>query len=461
MRTFTFVLLFLAVVAIQCDETQVENDPSLLKVETFDEDASDFVENKEDTPTVESSPAANFEYEDALTVENEEDTPVVVDNDEAEDSDEQSNEDEENTYEEDEPEDDSEDEIVNDEDMKLDAEVLENNDIQKRSYRSTLRKGRVIKTLPVLNRGYRLSFQIQPIRNAHYGWSSILHATIGGNMAKNGDRTPGIFFRPGSFKLHICSTVGTNKNYCYDSAPLHRYKVYSIVIQQVQKAPSGNLFYYQIIINNKVVVDVLNVHPVSFKNVKYYASDPWYAPANAVFSNFKVENSPFKAFTLLKPKKIKVLSTLSRHWKLQFSIKPLHVKHGWTSIIHASIGENVAKYGDRIPAVFFHSGSTRLHICSAVSGNKNYCKDFKPLPLNKFSTIIIQQIPKQRRYGTKSYGTQYHYQIIINKKQVLDVVNTKPQVFHNVNYYASDPWHPPAIAIVSHIKLYVAKAKKH
>ena len=167
----------------------------------------------------------------------------------------------------------------------------------------------------------------------------------------------------------------------------------------------------------------------------------------------------YVAFTVLKPKKIRVVPTLSQHWKLQFSIKPFHTKHGWTNIMHATIGGNVGKIGDRIPAVFFNSRTTKLHICSAVSGNKNFCKNTNALPVNKFSSVIIQQIPKQRRYGTRSYGTQYHYQIIINGKTVLDVVNKYPQVFHKVSYYVSDPWYPPAVAIVSNFRIHVFKVK--
>lgn len=157
----------------------------------------------------------------------------------------------------------------------------------------TLYKGRVIKTLPVLNRGYRLSFQIRPIHIV-YGWANILHATIGGNNGKHGYRTPGIWFYPGSFRLHICSTVGNNVNYFYNSPSLHRYKYANIVVQQIQKAEFGNLFFFQIFINGKKVIDVFNSNPYSFKNVKYYASDPWYAPAKAAIRNFHVVNLPIK-----------------------------------------------------------------------------------------------------------------------------------------------------------------------
>lgn len=64
----------------------------------------------------------------------------------------------------------------------------------------------------------------------------------------------------------------------------------------------------------------------------------------------------------------------------------------YSNIIHLSIGDNVNIYGKRCPAVYFTSGSTKLHVCSAINGNGNKCwrSRFK-LPLNAFSKIQIQQ----------------------------------------------------------------------
>ena len=62
-----------------------------------------------------------------------------------------------------------------------------------------------------LPRGWKVSFKINPF--AIYGeWSNVLHATIGHDAGRHGDRTPGIWFLPGTTRLHTCSTVNGNTN---------------------------------------------------------------------------------------------------------------------------------------------------------------------------------------------------------------------------------------------------------
>lgn len=116
-------------------------------------------------------------------------------------------------------------------------------------------------------------------------WSSILHATTGGDNAVYGDRTPGIWFRPGSTRLHICSAVNGKENYCYDSRPLpmKRYSKVEVIQFQVGKS---NKYLFRIRINGKLVKTVRNNMPREFADVTYYASDRWYKPAKAKVKNF-------------------------------------------------------------------------------------------------------------------------------------------------------------------------------
>ena len=146
----------------------------------------------------------------------------------------------------------------------------------------------MVRTVAVLPRGWSLSFQVKPFGKVS-GWSNILHATIGGNIRNYGDRTPGIWFHSKSTKLHICSAVNGNINYCYNSPfSLHLFKYTTITIRQVQKSNYGNHYFYQIIVNGKKVVDVLNRVTKVFKNVKYYASDPWYHASRANIRHFRI-----------------------------------------------------------------------------------------------------------------------------------------------------------------------------
>ena len=146
---------------------------------------------------------------------------------------------------------------------------------------------------------------------------------------------------------------------------------------------------------------------------------------------------------------------LANVWTVQFEIKPLKVMSHWRSILHGTIGGNVKNYGDRTPGVWFISKTTRLFICSAINGNPNFCIATKQsLPLNRYTTVKIQQVALLRRYGSRQYGTRIHFQIRINDKLVADRVNTKPKSFNEVRYYSGDPWYEPAFAVVRNFKVF-------
>ena len=149
-----------------------------------------------------------------------------------------------------------------------------------------LKKSTLIAERETLLRGWKLSFTLNPFGTVK-GWSNILHGTIGKDNGRNGDRIPGIWFYSQSTKLHICSSVNGNMDYCYNSAPIPLHKNNLIQIQQVQ-LESNHQYYYQIFINDKRVLNILNKVPLTFKNVKYYASDPWYNPAHATIHNFNL-----------------------------------------------------------------------------------------------------------------------------------------------------------------------------
>lgn len=149
-----------------------------------------------------------------------------------------------------------------------------------------MKKSRLIAKLKTLPRGWKVSFTINPFGTLA-GLSNILHATIGKNNEKYGDMTPAVWFHSKSTKLHIVSAVNGFKGYTFNSRQIPLHKNSSIQIHQVQ-SKTNHQYYYQIFINGKKVHDVLNKDPRVFKDVKYYASDPWYNPAHATISNFKL-----------------------------------------------------------------------------------------------------------------------------------------------------------------------------
>ncbi|XP_066927260.1 uncharacterized protein [Clytia hemisphaerica] len=316
-------------------------------------------------------------------------------------------------------------------------------------YRPNLIRGRVIARRAVLPLGWRVSVQIRPLRVIN-GFSSILHASVGGNKKNYGDRVPAIFFRPRSTRLHICSAVSGNANYCFDTLPIRRNRYTNVVIQQVQKPNYGNLYFYQVFINGRKIKDVLNTKPQVFRNVQYFASNPFLRPAIANIRNFRLTNTPKKPITaLVKSNVIQKVPLLPSTWRITFQLRPYAAVSGDSSILHASIGGDAKNYGDRNPAVFFISGTTRLRICSAISGNPNHCWDSPtPIPLARYSTILIQQVLRRTHGYYKTF-----FEIFINGRLVRRVINTQPRAFKNVSYFASNPFIQAAIGDIRNFNL--------
>ena len=128
-----------------------------------------------------------------------------------------------------------------------------------------------------------------------------------------------------------------------------------------------------------------------------------------------------------------------QHWsdqglyKVEFEITITNLGSGWTSIFHFSANGDARRYGDRIPAIFINSHGY-FHICSAINGNANYCKniDFK---LGKKYQMTITQF--------KASG-KYWYEIIIDGESKFKIENGIPwrwSSFSSVKLYASDPWY--------------------
>ena len=135
-----------------------------------------------------------------------------------------------------------------------------------------------------------------------------------------------------------------------------------------------------------------------------------------------------------------VIPSLAPAWHVSFEILPQGVVNGWSNIIHFTTGGNVGKIGQRIPGVWFHTQSTRLHICSAISGNANRCFDSKSLKLHEYTKVEI--IQNQLR------DNRYRYSISIAGKRVFTTINTGARFFPNVQVFRSDPWHPASNALI-------------
>ncbi|XP_065651450.1 uncharacterized protein LOC136079546 isoform X3 [Hydra vulgaris] len=140
---------------------------------------------------------------------------------------------------------------------------------------------------------------------------------------------------------------------------------------------------------------------------------------------------------------ITTLSFLDKTFSISFMLKPMSNRGMLYNIIHFTIYGNIGYYGERIPGVWLDEYS-RLCISFALNGNTNYDCYTPQLSLNVWSSLIITQ--------TELNG-DYTYTIYLNDKIVINIRNTQPQFFKNVNVYASDPWHNAFDGYIKDLKI--------
>jgi len=122
-------------------------------------------------------------------------------------------------------------------------------------------------------------------------------------------------------------------------------------------------------------------------------------------------------------------------WKVSFEVSPFSTHTDWSNIVHFTIGKNIARYGDRVPGVWFIAHTTRLHICAPLNGNKNYCVNTKKgLPFHQYTKVEISQ----RQLDTDG---SFLYEIWIAGKRIFKVTNNQPRYFYDVKVYQTDPWY--------------------
>jgi len=80
------------------------------------------------------------------------------------------------------------------------------------------------------------------------------------------------------------------------------------------------------------------------------------------------------------------------NYQVSFTIRPIGVLSGWTNVLHITAwNQKIQKMGGRIPSVFFHSESTKLHVSTGCNGWYNtYLDPPDSLPLGKDTQVTIR-----------------------------------------------------------------------
>ena len=140
------------------------------------------------------------------------------------------------------------------------------------------------------------------------------------------------------------------------------------------------------------------------------------------------------AFSPSKNKFLKTLPVLPKEFELHLEINAKYFPNRWVSILHLTTGKNCCNYGDRIPALWGNGGKNPyLHVCSAINGRGNYCKNFK-ISTKKWIKLKVSQ----RKTGDGNYLFEYAMDNVV----AWSIKNKKAKEFRNVKVFGSDPWYP-------------------
>jgi hypothetical protein len=118
------------------------------------------------------------------------------------------------------------------------------------------------------------------------------------------------------------------------------------------------------------------------------------------------------------------------NYSLSFTIRPRGIVGGWANIVHFTIGQNMSRFGDRSPAIWFFPGNTRLHIRIGDSRDINWGIDTPNLPINQDS-----------RFRLVCFGNTV---TVTLNDTVINATQPSRRFSGTGQVYLGDPWHPAA-----------------
>jgi len=151
-------------------------------------------------------------------------------------------------------------------------------------------------------------------------------------------------------------------------------------------------------------------------------------PGN-ISKEFKIDD----VFKPTRSRKATTIERLAKDWTVSVDIKLDSKTNGWTNLFHFTDNGNCCGKGDRSPAVFIYSQSSRMLIQSQHHSSGNI-----ELPLQKWANLKMQQ--------KKETDGSYYFYIYLDNVQ-----RYKRRTYHTAEYqgvkvYTSDPWYNVANA---------------
>ena len=164
---------------------------------------------------------------------------------------------------------------------------------------SPLVKGKLLTSIPVLGKQWRVSFEVFPENFDHTGLASVLHLRTGEHGNKFGRRIPAVLIQRNK-RVLVSTALGKKliftKRFRSKNGPALRNWTKIEVGQSLQ----GEDYIYSIDLGGRQVFTANNSRPRDFYDVKVYAASPSSPPLSGSIRNLKIEVGGEKPSSLEK-----------------------------------------------------------------------------------------------------------------------------------------------------------------
>ena len=164
---------------------------------------------------------------------------------------------------------------------------------------SPLVKGKLLTSIPVLGKQWRVSFEVFPENFDHTGLASVLHLRTGEKGTRFGRRIPAVLIQRNK-RVLVSTALGKKliftKRFRSKYGPALRNWTKIEVGQSLQ----GEDYIYSIDLGGRQVFTANNSRPREFYDVKVYAASPHFPPLSGSIRNLKIEVGGEKPFSLEK-----------------------------------------------------------------------------------------------------------------------------------------------------------------
>ena len=271
-------------------------------------------------------------------------------------------------------------------------------------------------------------------------------------------RSIGVWFYPGTTRLHIRSSTPSSWNFGSDpniKLPLNKW-THVVVMHRAG--------LYRIYFNGRIVVNKKGkgVQPPRRNNYPLWNEGRY--PASAVIADLvyspelmstasvrRLMNARQYGMTVLKklsigyvPRKRQLIARSntmpnSGEFTMMFWIKPKARRGGWSNIMARTIGNNRS----RQPSVWFYPGRTRLHIRSSTAKQWNFgINSPRDLPINRWTHVAFS-------HKAGEYRVYYNGKMVVNKRSKSIQA---PSPCKNCHLWGGDRFHNPSLAQIMDVR---------